>query len=625
MVYSISSHLCCKRKPVMSTPSSHQLAALLMSISLCTLAACQPANLPANVNTPGASASPQPGKSPSANAVSPTPSNSAQATSNPSASPRPNTPAVSLPGGVTGIRISAERTSFSAVGQQARLSAVLLDAKGQPVIASVTIEWASSNPDVVSINSQGLSQALANGNSEISARISGSNLIARLELSVDNTPRTDNTSTTGGGGGGGGVGVTPTPEPTTVSSTDSNVDPSADPSSDPSTEPSSEPSTLPAANEYRANSYTLGGQTHPALATDANGNFVMVWQSYGQDGDGEGVYAQRFNSSGHALGDEFRVNQSTTGDQKFPDVAMSTNGSFVITWQSGQSGDVDVYGRFYSNDGEAIGNEMRINTSTGGDQSEPKVASNSLNYIFTWTSEDSDGSQEGVYAKAYEHPGIPFGDEFLVNETTSGAQFAPDVAMSDTGAVIGWTSHGQGDGYSFDVFARRYNLVGTANGSEFRVNTTTGSQEWIPSVAMHDSGSFVLAWHSNGQDGDGDGIYARAYASNGEAASGELAVNQTVVGHQSQAAVDMFSEDKFIITWMSQGQDGDDAGIYARAFNDYGAAGGFNEYQVHTTTAGAQNYPAISLGSGGIFGVIGWASANLDGDSFGIYFSFLED
>ena len=39
-----------------------------------------------------------------------------------------------------------------------------------------------------------------------------------------------------------------------------------------------------------------------------DGDFVIAWMSYLQDGSGHGVYAQRYNASGVPQGPEFRVN-----------------------------------------------------------------------------------------------------------------------------------------------------------------------------------------------------------------------------------------------------------------------------------------------------------------------------
>jgi hypothetical protein len=49
--------------------------------------------------------------------------------------------------------------------------------------------------------------------------------------------------------------------------------------------------------EFRVNSFTTNNQYNPAVGMDAAGDFVVAWSSYGQDGSGYGVYAQRYKES----------------------------------------------------------------------------------------------------------------------------------------------------------------------------------------------------------------------------------------------------------------------------------------------------------------------------------------
>ena len=96
---------------------------------------------------------------------------------------------------------------------------------------------------------------------------------------------------------------------------------------------------LPQGSEFQVNSYTTGSQGCPAVASDASGNFVVVWTSSGQDGSGYGVFGQRFDASGLPQGSEFQVNSYTTGYQSYPAVASDANGNFVVVWESyGQDG-----------------------------------------------------------------------------------------------------------------------------------------------------------------------------------------------------------------------------------------------------------------------------------------------
>jgi hypothetical protein len=50
----------------------------------------------------------------------------------------------------------------------------------------------------------------------------------------------------------------------------------------------------PLGPEFRINTYTTGGQILSAVASDSSGNFVVVWESYIQDGSDWGVFGQRY-------------------------------------------------------------------------------------------------------------------------------------------------------------------------------------------------------------------------------------------------------------------------------------------------------------------------------------------
>ena len=60
----------------------------------------------------------------------------------------------------------------------------------------------------------------------------------------------------------------------------------------------------------------------------------MAWSSAQQDGEGNGVYAQRYSETGVKTGGEFRVNALTAGSQRDAAIARLQNGSFVIAFSS---------------------------------------------------------------------------------------------------------------------------------------------------------------------------------------------------------------------------------------------------------------------------------------------------
>ena len=125
------------------------------------------------------------------------------------------------------------------------------------------------------------------------------------------------------------------------------------------------------SEEFQVNVYTENTRQFPAATTDADGNLVVVWSSYGQDGSGTGTFARRFTSAGAALVPEFQVSVYTVYGEMYPDVTADGDGDFVVTWSSylAGGGGVEVIARSFSSSGGALATEFVVNTSRMGDLS----------------------------------------------------------------------------------------------------------------------------------------------------------------------------------------------------------------------------------------------------------------
>ncbi len=230
----------------------------------------------------------------------------------------------------------------------------------------------------------------------------------------------------------------------------------------------------PLGGEFRVNTFTTGIQSRPTVAMDSDGDFVVAWQSGtanpqtfgGQDGSGSGIYAQRYNSSGAAQGGEFRVNATTANDQDAPSVAMDYNGNFVVAWNSfGQDGsEYGVYAQRYNAAGAVQGGEFRANTFTAGNQSDPRVDMNRVgDFVIVWGSDAQDGAGRGVFGQFYNAGGATSGGEFRVNTVVANNQNRPAVAMDANGNFVVAYQDGSTipnvpgqDGSGYGVYARRY-------------------------------------------------------------------------------------------------------------------------------------------------------------------------
>ena len=154
----------------------------------------------------------------------------------------------------------------------------------------------------------------------------------------------------------------------------------------------------PLGSEFRVNSYTPGYQSRPDIAADSSGNFVVVWHRFYFVGD---IFGQRYASSGTPLGPEFQVTTSP-GYQYLPSVASDAAGNFVVVWQGSTLDGQNVFGQRYAGSGAPLGGEFRVNTYTTADQRTPNVTSSPLGqFIVVWDSQDQDGSGDGVFGQRY--------------------------------------------------------------------------------------------------------------------------------------------------------------------------------------------------------------------------------
>lgn len=273
-----------------------------------------------------------------------------------------------------------------------------------------------------------------------------------------------------------------------------------------------------AGSEFRINTYQSNHQDFHSVTTLVSGGFVVTWQSLDQDGADYGIFGQRYGPSGVAVGSEFQVNTYTTSNQRNPSVTDLIDGGFVATWQSfGQDVNLDgIFGQRYDSSGIKVESEFQINTYTTGNQNSPSAAAlNNGGFVVTWASNGQDGSNQGVFGQRYDSSTNTVGSEFQVNTYTVGSQYSPSIiGLNDGGFVVAWESSGQ-DGSSNGIFGQRYDTNGMPVGTEFQVNTHTMQGQHIPSIAALKDGGFVIIWESYLQEGDGYGIIGQRYDVNG--------------------------------------------------------------------------------------------------------------
>jgi len=349
----------------------------------------------------------------------------------------------------------------------------------------------------------------------------------------------------------------------------------------------------------------------------------VITATYGGDGNLTGSATTTTAKVSAAAGSETQVNTTTAGAQQLPAVAALKSG-YVIAWaSSGQDkSGYGVYIQRYTRAGATAGGETLVNTDKTGDQTMPAVAGlKSGSFVVVWQSAGEDKSGLGVYGQIFTAAGAKSGVEFKVNTTTSSDQSLPSVApLSSGGFVVAWTSKAQ-DKSGLGVYAQLYDAKGKVSGTEFKVNTTTTGDQSNPSVAGLTGGGFVVSWQ--GPDANGLGIYMQRYDATGKAQGKETLVNKTTLNDQSLPAIAPLDNGGYVIAWQSALQDGSGLGVYMQRFTAAGSKTG-NEVLVNTTTANDQSTPSVSGFSDGGY-VVAWASKNQDGSGLGVYAQAFND
>jgi hypothetical protein len=278
--------------------------------------------------------------------------------------------------------------------------------------------------------------------------------------------------------------------------------------------------------QFQVNTYTTGLQYHTSVAADADGDFVVVWQSYSLATPTlRIIQGQRYASNGSTQGTEFQVSVYTTTSPWNPSVAADADGDFVVVWQEyllPPPVHLVIFGRRYASNGSTLGAHFQVNSDTTRSSRDSSVAVDPAgNFVVVWRSSGSsetDTSSSSIQGQRYASNGSAQGAQFQVNTYTTNAQESPAVATGfDGDFVVAWQSNGSSgaDSSSFSTQGQRYASDGSTQGAQFQVNTYTTQSQQIPSVASGADGTFVVAWRSNGSPGtdtSGSSVQGQRYS-----------------------------------------------------------------------------------------------------------------
>ncbi len=309
----------------------------------------------------------------------------------------------------------------------------------------------------------------------------------------------------------------------------------------------------PVGGEFQLNTHTQLDQVSPAISMNAAGQFAVVWVSdhravFDPTDTEKSIFVQWYDADGSSAGEEALVHsiQPEFEAQEHPDVALDANGNFVVAWQSiNQDGNTwGVFARQFLADKSPVQPiEFQINQTVLAPQRHPSVISDAEgNFVVAWQAHKQDTSGPGVMARVYDSLAVAQTDEFLVPTSDQGPQTSPVMAMAPTGHFgIFWTGHGidRAEG----AHGRIYTLEQIVDG-DFNFDDVFDSEDIDALVAEIAAGTNGLAF-----DMTGDGLVDLADRDAWLAAAGEVNLGPGTAYLLADANLDGYVDGLDFIAW----------------------------------------------------------------------------
>jgi hypothetical protein len=293
----------------------------------------------------------------------------------------------------------------------------------------------------------------------------------------------------------------------------------------------------PRGADFLANKDLAEDQYDPAVAADAQGNFIVVWSEVA-NGNSE-IRGRRYQANGTALGAPFKVNQDPAGTPTIPadfnPAVAATKDGFIVVWMSVlpagngfPGGTPQVLARKLSTTGAPVGSQVKISTGlVNGDR--PDVCVDSTGHpVVVWTSVDGfplfEANHQGVSLRRLTPAGALMDTAETVVALPKANSVHPAVSCgAGSTFVVVWHSDQPPAVEQTDIIGQRFTRLGRPAAPPFRVNTTVAKIDRSPSIAHDAKGNFVVVWQAY-LDGFKVSILGRRFAASGAALTPEFEV-----------------------------------------------------------------------------------------------------
>lgn len=350
----------------------------------------------------------------------------------------------------------------------------------------------------------------------------------------------------------------------------------------------------------------VGDQVNASMATAGTTAFV-AWQDNAIDGDGLGIGARVLNlDSGTASPQIIRVNQQVLFDQQNPSVATLSDGSAVVTWQSGKVGKQSIHARRLSRTGTPAGDEWVVAAADAESSHKTAVVVETpgRGFAVAWQAVGADGVSSKIHVQSFNLAGKPDSARRIVG-TSALVDRSPSLAVLSNGDVaVAWVAEqatadvlNLGGGATrreanADIFAQILQTDGTAV-SPIWINGSASPCD-RPSVASLPSGRWVVGWSEFDLQGSSSwDVRAATLSGAGVVLGSPVTLNDYRSFDQNGLRLTAGPEGALAV-WCTRGADGSGLGIAARAINEAGMVSG-DEVLLNQTRRNDQFAPSVAV------------------------------
>ena len=436
------------------------------------------------------------------------------------------------------------------------------------------------------------------------------------------------------------------------------------------------------AQRFDANGVEIGAEFQPSsdgsdfpqeptIAALASGGFVLIWTEGATEQDPNGgLRARIYDGDGNPVTSDFDIYPSIISSQSDASATELADGTFLVTWTDWRTAWVEddpvfgaIRGQILDSNGNKIGNDFLINTTTMGDQRESSVSSLAGGgFVVSWTdtnqfnSPDQDGTQvrAQVFGPTSAGPTDIGLSSTVVSETkienlvvgklsATGpitAEYSYSILSDSTGGAFGI----EGDKLivvdnarldfetapNVAVTIRTTDNLGNHFDEAFALSVTDASIEELfsasdvilantkivdlqqkPDITYLSSGGYLVVWEDRSYSGSYSAIRGQVFDPQGNAVGSEFVANTTLAGDHFQPSATALASGGFAISWTDHtgiGGDASGSAIKAQLFDPTGQKVG-SEFLVNSTTPNDQMAPVmVALPNGGF--VVAWQSSD---------------